>query len=110
MDDDLNLSGALAGVFNLVNAGFANAPRGADAAAALAALRRFDQVLDVLTEDAPAADRDDDAIEELVRRRNEARAAKDWPRADALRDELTALGVELLDGKHGQAAWRRIGV
>ena len=30
--------------------------------------------------------------------RREARAAKDFPRSDAIRDELAALGVEVMDG------------
>jgi cysteinyl-tRNA synthetase len=43
-------------------------------------------------------------VEQLVAERNAARAAKDWPRADALRAELTNLGVEVRDGK-GATAW-----
>jgi cysteinyl-tRNA synthetase len=40
-------------------------------------------------------------VEDLVRQRNEARDAKDWARADALRDELDALGVTVRDGSEG---------
>lgn len=47
-------------------------------------------------------------IERLVEARGAARAAKNWPAADQLRSELTALGVEVLDGPQG-AVWRRIG-
>ena len=36
-------------------------------------------------------------IEDLVRERDEARRRRDWPRADALRAELEALGVVLED-------------
>jgi len=36
-------------------------------------------------------------MEELVRRRDEARAAKDFAQADAIRDQLVAMGLEVMD-------------
>jgi cysteinyl-tRNA synthetase len=45
-------------------------------------------------------------IEALVAARGEARKAKAWAEADRLRGELTALGVEVLDGPGGTATWR----
>jgi cysteinyl-tRNA synthetase len=45
-------------------------------------------------------------IEVLVAARGEARKAKDWGEADRIRGELTALGVEVLDGPGGTATWR----
>jgi cysteinyl-tRNA synthetase len=39
--------------------------------------------------------------EELLRERRDARAAKDWARADALRVALRELGVEVVDGPGG---------
>jgi cysteinyl-tRNA synthetase len=44
-------------------------------------------------------------IETLVARRTAARAAKDWPAADQIRAELTALDVEVMDGPAG-ATWK----
>jgi cysteinyl-tRNA synthetase len=44
----------------------------------------------------------------LLAARDEARAARDWARADALRDELAAAGIELADGPGG-TAWHRSG-
>ena len=41
---------------------------------------------------------DGDAIEVQLSSREEARAAKDYARADAIRDELAAQGVEVMDG------------
>jgi cysteinyl-tRNA synthetase len=44
-------------------------------------------------------------IDRLVAERDATRAAKDWPTADRIRAELTALGVEVMDGPGG-ATWR----
>lgn len=54
------------------------------------------------------AGNDDEAamIEALIKKRNDARAAKDWAQADAARDELNALNVVLEDGPGG-TTWRR---
>lgn len=40
-------------------------------------------------------------VEELVQKRHEAKKAKDFAAADALRDELTAMGVEVRDTPQG---------
>ena len=41
----------------------------------------------------------------MIAARAAARQAKDWPAADRIRDELTALNVEVMDGPQG-ATWR----
>jgi len=46
-------------------------------------------------------------IERLIEQRNAARAARNWPEADRLRDQLTALGILLEDGD-GTTRWRRL--
>jgi cysteinyl-tRNA synthetase len=43
--------------------------------------------------------------EELIRRREQARAARDFATADRLREELAALGVEVTDTRAG-TSWR----
>ena len=45
-------------------------------------------------------------IEALIKRRNDARAAKDWASADAARNELSAMGIVLEDGAGG-TTWRK---
>ena len=45
-------------------------------------------------------------VEQLIAERNAARAAKDWNRADQVRDELTAMGIVLEDAA-GKTSWRR---
>ena len=63
-----------------------------------------DQDDDDIASDGPR--RDDDEIDALVRERDEARAARDFARADALRDDLTARGIKLEDTPTG-TVWHR---
>jgi len=42
-----------------------------------------------------------DAVRELVRQRDEARAARDWQRSDQIRDQLKAMGFEVRDTAKG---------
>ncbi|MHC4819806.1 MAG: CysS/YqeB C-terminal domain-containing protein, partial [Planctomycetota bacterium] len=53
----------------------------------------------------PAANLDEE-IERLIADRNAAREAKDFAKADAIRDRLAAQGVELLDTPQG-VRWKR---
>ena len=46
-------------------------------------------------------------IEALIAKRLEAKRAKNWAEADAIRDQLRAMGVEIKDGKDG-TTWTRI--
>jgi cysteinyl-tRNA synthetase len=48
----------------------------------------------------------DEVIEQKVQQRLEAKKAKDFTRADAIRDELTNQGVIVEDGPQG-SRWRR---
>jgi len=43
----------------------------------------------------------EEEIEDLIQQRNQARAAKDWARADAIRDELLKKQIELKDSPIG---------
>jgi cysteinyl-tRNA synthetase len=94
MDDDLATPAAVALLFDLV----ARANKDDDLAAAAAAFSISEAVgLELHAEVGEIAD---DALE-IARRRDEARAAKDWATADALRDELSAMGYVLEDGPDG---------
>jgi len=59
----------------------------------LATIRREDLRIRPIT-----ATIDEDAITERLADRRDARAAKDFGRSDAIRDELAAAGVEVMDG------------
>lgn len=103
MSEDLNVSEALAAVFELVGAVHRAAPSAAAAAAALAAFARFEDVLAVFGEE-PVADATGDAPAELVEllaERTQAKADKDWARADALRDRILAAGWRIVDTPEG---------
>ena len=108
--DGGKMSKSLGNLYTLDDTG---AERGQSRAAARRArrrrardLRHFDQVLGVL-EAAPESIGPD--IEALIAERNAARARKDFAAADAIRQQLAARGIELLDGKDG-VKWRRTGV
>jgi cysteinyl-tRNA synthetase len=105
LEDDLNTSAALAALHEFVTAVNRAQPSRQDAARAVAVLRDADRVLGVL-EDAPAAAGDDAEIERLVAERTAARQARDFARADAIRKQLAARGIELLDTAEG-THWRR---
>jgi len=53
-----------------------------------------------------AAMLDEAAIEAKLDERKEARAAKDFARSDALRDELIAAGIEVMDGDPLRWEWK----
>ncbi len=53
------------------------------------------------------AEDDKAAIERLVEERIQARADRNWARADQIRAELLTLGIELEDGEKG-TSWRRV--
>ncbi|MFC2660453.1 MAG: cysteine--tRNA ligase [Actinomyces sp.] len=124
MDEDLNLAGAMAVVhatlkrLNTVLAARVS-ERDAVVDAALDLRSQLDVMgLDPLAEpwrsrvlgtgpagaDGAAADALDHLVTALLDQRAEARAARDWARADALRDELTAAGVVVEDSAAG-ARW-----
>ena len=106
MDDDLNISGGLAAIFELVRWGNRSmvegrlSPGGARNLVDL--LKKFDHVLGVLDmESGLTLEIDAEFIEAKIAAREEARANKDFASSDAIRDEILALGVELIDTPDG---------
>ena len=101
MDDDLNTPRALAVVAETVTAinKALDAGDGATAAPLASAFRTMLGAVGLVVSDAQG-DVGDDA-EALCRARDEARAAKDWARADELRDELVGLGYVVEDTAQG---------
>ena len=103
LDDDLNVSEALASIFKNIKqingllSGSALEP--ATAGKILRAFEQIDQVLHIFDfSQAPAADTG--RVQALLRQREEARKEKNWALADQLRQTLQDLGVTVVDTKH----------
>jgi len=103
LDDDLNVSGALAAVFDLIREGNRLMD---DEALGETGAERAQQLLDTLDEIIglfPRADTGEvpEAITALVNERQQARRNKDFARSDAIRDELAAQGWVIEDTPDG---------
>ncbi|MBA3881138.1 MAG: cysteine--tRNA ligase [Chthoniobacterales bacterium] len=108
-DDDLNISAALAVVFENIRETNRALDDGilapAGARSWLEWWEKIDSVLAV-TSDAAGIPAD---IATLVEARAQARLAKEWRKSDELRDQLAALGWGVRDSKEGQKLTRRAG-
>jgi cysteinyl-tRNA synthetase len=110
MDDDLNTADALAAIFELISEVNNVVSGGASkvyAQTALAELLELTAVLGLLDQGAVAdaavegADAEDDELQTLIAEREQARADKNWARADEIRDLLSARGIALKDTPQG---------
>ena len=121
MGNDLNTSLGVTALYDALKVQASDATK-------LALLEDFDRVLGLRLLEKAAAKREadakvrssasgsggititgegDPAIDALVLRRAEAKKAKDFAEADRIREELKAMGVEVIDTKEG-ATWRRV--
>ncbi len=106
LDDDLNIAGALAALFNFT--GKVNSPltKGiiniSNARKILDALENVNKVLGIMDFDVRVAQGE---INDLISKRNAARNAHHWEEADSYRAQLADLGVEVLDTSQG-VIWR----
>ena len=109
MDDDLNTSAALAALFDLVKEGniaiSSSSLTREDAAEIAGAVERMNGVFGVFGRRKPVVI--DADVERLIVERREARAKRDFARADAIREELAAQNVALEDTPTG-TRWRRM--
>jgi cysteinyl-tRNA synthetase len=108
LDDDLNMSVALAALHNLtreVNTAVADcALRADDKRDLLTLIDRFDTVLNIFG----GVQREmlDAEVQALIDERQEARRRRDFARADQIRDQLAGRGITLEDTKDG-VRWKR---
>jgi cysteinyl-tRNA synthetase len=109
LSDDLNTPQALVALDEML------ADKKLSPADRRATLARFDEALGLdltrlsraeLRVRPAAAALDEAAIEAKLDERKEARAARDFARSDALRDELIAAGIEVMDGDPLRWEWR----
>lgn len=101
MDNDLNTSLGITSVYDVLKANISDATK-------IYLLNDFDKVLSLdlvktankLKEEKNSSV-DTAKVEELIKKRTEARANKDWATADAIRDELNAMNVVIKDTPDG---------
>ena len=108
MDDDFNIADAVAAVFDLVK--YINTVASPDFSANV--LKELYDMLNSLTEvlglglSSGEEDLLDEEIDALIQERNEARAEKNFARADEIRDMLLEKGIILEDKRDG-VRWKR---
>jgi cysteinyl-tRNA synthetase len=102
MDDDMNISGAMAAVFDTVHAGnkaMLDAPiTGSQAVAVSNLWKELDAVLGLLI---PQQEEISPEVNELLEARTVARAEKNWGESDRIRDRLAQLGWTVKDTPEG---------
>ena len=107
MDDDFNTADAIAAVFDLVKFANTNVAEGSSKAFADALRGKIQSLCDILgiitekKEELLDAD-----IEQLIEERQAARRAKNFARADEIRNELLEKGIVLEDTREG-VKWKR---
>ena len=107
MDDDFNTADAISAVFELVK--FANTTAGEDSSAAFVRALK-DEIVTLTDICGLTVERREEIldleIESLIAERQEARKAKNFARADEIRDLLTQKGIVLEDTREG-VKWKR---
>lgn len=107
MEDDFNTADAIAAIFDLVK--YANTNATADSSKEYLQ-KLFDRMVKLADVLGLIIDKKeevlDEEIEKLIEERQAARKAKDFARADAIRDELLAKGIVLKDTREG-VKWTR---
>ena len=109
MDDDVNIPRALAVLHEQTRAGNAALAAGEDASDAANAVMAMAEVLGLAqlmsfnAEGTSGAEHEalDSLIQAVLAERADARAQKDWAKADAMRDLLASAGVQVKDGANG---------
>ncbi|MBR4173104.1 MAG: cysteine--tRNA ligase [Clostridia bacterium] len=103
MDDDLNTADAISAIFDIVSAANKHLSiEGANSSEiiemTLSYIHELGDVLGLFPEKEQSASAE---IEALIKKRNEARKAKNYQEADRIRDELKARNIELKDTPTG---------
>ncbi|MFH1993703.1 MAG: cysteine--tRNA ligase [Pseudomonadota bacterium] len=103
MDDDLNISAALASIFKIVKRlnklTLENRLDQGGALKVIDAFRNIDSVLNIFSFEDKI---DDPEVQRLIKERDKARSEKNWELADKIRDRLRQRGVAVKDTKIGK--------
>lgn len=105
MDDDLNMSNALASIFDFMREMNKLDLSADEAQEVLDVMLDFNKVLGVITLRQESLDQE---VQSLIREREQARKQKNFRRSDEIRDMLKAKGIVLEDSKDGNVTWKRI--
>ena len=109
MDDDINTADAISIIFELARFSNTNVTENSSLEWAEKNLSLFNELTGVLNiikaED--TASIDNEQIEKLIKDRVEAKKNKDFALADAIRDELKSMGIEIEDTRQG-TKWKKI--
>jgi cysteinyl-tRNA synthetase len=110
LQDDLNTAEALAAIFEYVrdanSAMDAGEFRAGNVRGALQVIETFDSIFDVIRPTEKAGQLTDAQVEALIAERTAAKKAKNFARADQIRQELLDQGIVLEDTKDG-IRWKR---
>ena len=104
MEDDLNTADAISVIFELIRDTNTAIKDGASREFAKDSLSLLDELVGVLgffVDEDQKEDQVDPAIQALVDQRQEARKAKDFQRADEIRNQLASMGITLEDTPQG---------
>ena len=108
MDDDFNTADALAAIFELVKFANTNVDENSSREFAGGLYEELFKLSDVLGLKIEKKEEIlDKEIEDLIQERQAARKAKDFKRADEIRDELLKKGIILKDTREG-VKWQRV--
>ena len=105
LEDDLNTANAITVLFDLLKTDAVNNSE------KISLIEDFDRVLSLSLLDGTAEDgvhtEMDEYIEEMIKKRQEAKKNKNYKEADAIREELLKKGIALEDTRQG-VNWKKI--
>ncbi len=109
MNDDLNTADAITAIFDLVKLANTSVNENSSKTfvqSVLSMLNELTGVLNIANTDKTESE-DTGKIEELIELRNQAKKAKDFAKADEIREELRKMGIEIKDTRQG-TQWSKI--
>ncbi|MCD8158615.1 MAG: cysteine--tRNA ligase [Clostridiales bacterium] len=104
MDDDFNTADAIASIFEFVKFANTNVKETSTTAFGEAMLKGIEELCDILgikTADEEKSEVDTETIEALIAERTAAKKARDFAKADEIRNKLSDMGVVIEDTRQG---------